>query len=220
MQYFLLSKSSSHSHKVSHYVVLTLCALFLFSGCRSAYKNLQHSDADVNCIKQFAPQFTTTLYSAYVDVTKYHLSGILFFKLMPDSSTRVLFTNEMGVKFFDFSFAKNGDFTKHYILDKMDKKVVVKALRNDLQLVLLHPDLDKAKSLKDSTYNYVAVPTPKGNNYYITRDCEELVRIEKSSKRKSVVDVHMLNYTNGVPDSINIQHRNFKFTIALKRIER
>ena len=73
---------------------------------RSHYKHLKHANSDVNCIKHFAPRFTTTLYSATVDVTRHHFSGILFFKVMPDSSTRVVFTNEMGVKFFDFAFTK------------------------------------------------------------------------------------------------------------------
>jgi len=35
-----------------------------------------------------------------------------------------------------------------------------------------------------------------------------------------VVEVQMLDYKNGVPDSINIDHKNFKFNIALKRIEK
>lgn len=174
----------------------------------------------MGCIRQFAPAFENTLYSAYVDVTKHHFSGIVFFKRMPDSSMRIVFTNEMGVKFFDFAFAKDGAFTKYYMMDKLDKKVIVTALKNDMELVLLHPDLADAHMLKDSAYNYVAVPTPKGNNYYITDHCTRLVRIEKSSKRKPVVQVQMMNYKAGVPDSINIQHLNFKFNIALKRTER
>ena len=194
--------------------------LVSFTACTSAYKNLRSADGDVHCIKAFTPKFDNTLYSAYIDVTKHHLSGLLFFKRMPDSSMRIVFTNEMGVKFFDFAFTKDGQFIKYYILHKLDKKAIVKALRNDMRLVLLHPDLSNAKSLKDTTYSYIAVPNHKGNDYYITDHCEKLARIEKASKRKAVVAVQMLDYKNGIPDSINIQHKNFKFTIALKRVER
>ena len=198
--------------------LLLLC--FLATGCRSVYNNLQRGEGDVNCIKAFTPNFTNTLYSAYIDVTKHHFSGILFFKHMPDSSMRIVFTNEMGVKFFDFAFTKDGSFIRYYVLSKMDKKAVVKALQNDLQLVLLHPDLSKASVLKDSAYSYIKVPTKKGNNYYITQGCKKLIRIEKASKRKPVVAVQMLNYKDGIPDSINIEHKNFKFNIALKHTER
>ncbi len=217
MRYFRLNKTlrPKGNHPIIRGLLLFYFCMLL--SCRSVYKNLQHSDVDVNCIKTFTPAFTNTLYSAYIDVTKHHFSGILFFKLMPDSSMRVVFTNEMGVKFFDFAFSKDGKFTKYYVLHKLNKKVVIKALRNDMELVLLHPDLSKAKMFKDSVYNYTAVPTKTGHNYYITDHCKELVRIEKASKRKPVVEVRMFNYTAGIPDSINIRHRNFKFNIALKK---
>jgi len=127
----------------------------------------------------------------------------------------------MGVKFFDFAFDKNGVFTKHYIMSKLDRKVIVTALKNDLELVLLRQDLSRAKMLGDTGNNYIAIPAAKGNNYYITTPgCTKLLRIEKASKRKAVVDVSMMDYNNGIPDSINIAHKNFKFTIALKKTER
>jgi len=133
---------------------------------------------------------------------------------------RILFTNEIGVKFFDFAFTKDNQFIKYYVLSKMDKKVVVNALKNDLRLALLRPDLSEAKIYKDSAYTYITTRDKSGNDHYITEDCKKLVRIEKASKRKPVVVVQMLNYINGVPDSIDVQHKNFKFHISLKRVER
>ncbi|WP_217604081.1 hypothetical protein [Chitinophaga sp. GbtcB8] len=199
---------------------LLVCVL-LFSSCTSVYRGLQRSNGDVNCIRQFQPQFTNTLYSTQVDVLKHHLSGLLFFKKMPDSSLRVVFANEMGFKFFDFEFTKDSGFVKHYMLPKMDKKVIVKTLRNDFELVLLRAGLEKATVLQDSGYHYIAVPTAKGNNYYITDTaCTRLERIEKSSKRKPVVKVWMRHYEQGVPDTILIQHQNFKFNISLQRVQK
>jgi len=200
--------------------VAVMLFTFVFWGCKSEYRYLKPAAGDVHCIEKFTPRFENTLYTAYIDVTKHHLSGLLFFKRMPDSSMRVVFTNEMGVKFFDFEFAKDGAFTKHYILSKLDKKVIVTALRNDMELVLLRPGLKDAYMQKDVVYSYITVPSGKGNNYYITDECSKLVRIEKASKRKAVVTVSMLNYKEGVPDSIGITHNNFKFNIALKRTER
>ena len=51
------------------------------------------------------PKFSTTLYRTQIDVVGKHLSGLLFFKKLPDESFRVVFTNEMGLNFFDFHFA-------------------------------------------------------------------------------------------------------------------
>ncbi|QHS62675.1 hypothetical protein [Chitinophaga agri] len=199
----------------------SILAMGLLSGCSSAYKHLQPATADAACITQFRPQFRNTLYSTQVDVLKHHLSGLLFFKQMPDSSLRVVFANEMGFKFFDFEFTKDGGFVKHYMLPKMDKKAVVKTLRGDFELVLLRPDLAKAHVMQDSGYHYTVVPTEKGNNYYITdAACERLDRIEKSSKRKPVVKVWMEHYAAGVPDTINVRHQGFKFNISLQRVQK
>lgn len=193
----------------------------MLTGCTSMYKGLQRTTGEPSCITQFRPRFVNTLYSAQVDVLSHHLSGLLFFKQMPDSSLRVVFANEMGFKFFDFEFARDGGFVKHYMMPKMDKKPVVKALRNDFELVLIRAGLGDAYVLQDSSYRYVAVPTPKGNNYYITDTaCTRLERIEKSSRRKPVVKVWMHDYKEGVPDTIRIQHQNFKFNISLQRVQK
>jgi hypothetical protein len=193
----------------------------LLTGCTSVYKGLQRTEADAGCIQQFKPQFSNTLYSTQVDILKHHLSGLLFFKQMPDSSLRVVFANEMGFKFFDFEFTKDSGFVKHYMMPKMDKKPVVKALQNDFELVLMRAGLQQAVVLRDSNYHYVAIPAPKGNNYYITDTaCTRLERIEKSSRRKPVVKVWMQSYREGVPDTIRIQHQNFKFNISLQRVQK
>lgn len=196
-----------------------LCALL--TGCTSVYKGLQRTEGNVDCIRQFSPAFDATLYSTQVNILKHHLSGLLFFKQMPDSSLRVVFANEMGFKFFDFEFDKQGNFTKHYLLPKMDKKAVVTTLRQDFELVLLRPDLRQAHVATDSRYRYTVVPTAKGDNYYITDTaCTQLVRIEKSSPRKPVVKVWMEHYTQGTPDTIRIEHQNFRFNISLQKTKR
>ena len=41
----------------------------------------------------------------HFNVVGNHLSGLLLIKKMPDSSTRMVFSNEMGLGFFDFEFA-------------------------------------------------------------------------------------------------------------------
>lgn len=198
-----------------------LLLLTAVAGCTSAYRGLQRAEGQADCIRQFRPQFVNTLYRTQVNVLKQHLSGLLFFKQMPDSSLRVVFSNEMGFKFFDLEFTNNGGFVKHYMMPKMDKAVVVNTLRRDFELVLLRPSLVQASVLQEGAYRYVAVPTAKGHNYYITDTaCTRLERIEKASVRKPVVKVWMQHYRNGVPDSIRIEHQNFRFNISLQRVEK
>ena len=204
-----------------HYLLLSSC-LLIFIGCSPAYKQMQAATANVNTLLKFKPAFNVALYSAQVDVVGNHLSGLLLIKKMPDSSTRMVFSNGMGFKLFDFEFAADGDFKVHSVIKQMNKKAVLKTLRKDFELILMKSLESHAVSIhKKNELLYYVFPQSKGYTYYIT-DCigNNLVRMERASKRKTIVEAIMKNYTNGIPDTIGISHKTFHFTIGLKRIER
>jgi len=190
--------------------------------CSSAYKKMQKIPGDAGCVQKFKPQFQGAVYNTKVDVVGNHLSGLLVIKTMPDSSIRMVFSNQMGFKFFDFEFSRDSGFKVHYILKQMDKKAVITTLRKDFELVLMyHTPIADAYLLKNKTDFYYAFPQEKGINYYITDSaCTELKGLERASKRKAVVQAIMLDYSNGLPDSIGITHKNFNFTIGLKLLKK
>ncbi|RYY10647.1 MAG: hypothetical protein EOO04_36555 [Chitinophagaceae bacterium] len=183
---------------------------------------------DPSCVQKFKPAFTSTLYNTQVNVVGRHLSGLLLFKQMPDSSMRVVFSSEMGVKFFDFEFGKDGGFTVHQVMKQLDKPSVINTLRSDFELLMMRNlPIDSAVVRKDSVLTWVGFPAafkngrPKETHYYITdKQCGQLVRIENAMKRKPKVLILMDNYHNGVPDTIGITHKNFNFDIGLKYIQR
>lgn len=203
------------------YLLLGSC-LFILGSCSSVYKNLQPATGDINYIEKFKPDFKVALYKAEIAVTGHHLSGLLLIKTFPDSSIRIVFSNEMGPKFFDFEFKPNGDFNVYYIIKQMDKGPVIKTLKKDFDLILLRERNAKAAYLlKDSNSLYYIFPKQKGTYCYITDfGGTELKIMEISSPHKPIVQAIMKNYNNGIPDTISIEHKNFNFTIALKRIER
>jgi hypothetical protein len=183
---------------------------------------MQSANADINTLQKFKPAFTVALYNTTVDVVGNHLSGLLLIKKMPDSSTRMVFSNEMGVGFFDFEFKPDGDFKVYSIMKKLNKKSVIKTLQHDFELILMN-NLDNSKAVvktKDGL-TYFIFPQGKGFNYYITSaNGSELVRMERASNKKTIVEAVMKNYINGIPDTIGISHKTFEFNIGLKRIER
>ncbi len=202
--------------------LLFISCLFVLQSCSSLYSNLQKTQTDINCLQKFKPEFGSALYSAKIDVIGKHLSGLVIIKKMPDSSIRIVFSNEMGFTFFDFEFQQDGNFIVHSIIKQMDKKAVKKTLRKDFELIMMN-DLENKTSYsrKDSSLVYIAFPQTKGTYYYITNmDCSELVKMQRASNSKAVVEAIMKNYVNGIPDTIGISHKNFNFDIGLKRIER
>ncbi|MEJ0101949.1 MAG: hypothetical protein WDO19_05035 [Bacteroidota bacterium] len=200
------------------YLLSISCLLWLFS-CSAPYKKLQKSNEDVSCVQSFRPVFTTGLYNTQVNVVGKHLSGLLIIKTMPDSSIRIVFSNEAGFKFFDFGFAGN-NFTVYYIYKDMNKKPVIKTLRKDFQLVLMNNLAVKdAYILKKGSLSYYTFPEGKDHYYYITDSaCHNLVRMERGSSKKPVMTAIAQHFNQGMPDTIGITHTNFNFEIGLKRI--
>lgn len=203
------------------FLLLSSCLLF-FVGCAAVHKQMQPVNADISKLQKFRPAFTVALYNTKVDVVGNHLSGLLLIKKMPDSSLRMVFSNEMGFKFFDFEFSADGNFKVYSIVKQMNKRSVLKTLRKDFELILMDRlDSSTASTRINNGLLYHIFPQSKGFNYYITDSTgHELVRLERASKRKTVVEAIMQNYINGIPDTIGISHKTFDFTIGLKRIER
>ena len=194
----------------------------MFLGCSPVHKQMQNASADIKPLQKFKPAFTVALYNATVDVVGNHLSGLLLIKKMPDSSIRMVFSNEMGLTFFDFEFAADGKFKVYSIIKKMNKKSVIKTLQHDFELVLMNNlDTSKATVKTENGLIYFIFPQNKGYNNYITNTAgDELVRMERASGKKVIVETVMKNYSKGIPDTIGISHKTFEFNIGLKRIER
>ncbi|HMG07219.1 MAG TPA: hypothetical protein VK609_01855 [Mucilaginibacter sp.] len=204
------------------FLLLSSCLLILVS-CSSVYKNLKPTGGDVDDIKKFAPNFTNVLYKTEVDVIGgHHLSGLLLIKTLPDKSVRMVFSNEMGFKFFDFEFKSDGGFMVYYIIKQMDKRPVIITLQKDFELVMIRKrNSETAYMRKDDHYLYYVFPQEKGANYYVTNlQGTELIRMERSSDRKPVMQAIMNNIHNDIPDTIGISHKNFKFNIGLKLLKR
>ncbi|WP_413670634.1 hypothetical protein ACEN9X_12245 [Mucilaginibacter sp. Mucisp86] len=206
----------------TRFLLLSSC-LFILAGCSSVYKSLKPAEGNVREIKKFAPDFTNVLYKTEVDVIGgHHLSGLLLIKTLPDKSVRMVFSNEMGFKFFDFEFKPDGGFKVYYIIKQMDKRPVIITLQKDFELVMMRRQNPETGYMRqDDSFLYYVFPQEKGANYYITNKAgTELIRMERSSDRKPVVQAIMHNFHDGIPDTIGISHKNFKFNIGLKRLKR
>ncbi len=194
--------------------------LFFMVSCAPIYKKMMRSTVSAAVLKKFMPRFTVALYHTQVNVMGNHLSGLLLIKKMPDSSTRLVFSNEMGFKFFDFEFDTAGKFKVYSIIKQLDKKPVVITLKKDFELLLMQqPDSAIVDVRQNKGLVYFIYPQTKGWYYYITdSSLNKLLRLQRVSKTKIVVTASMQNYSNGMPDTIAIVHNNFNFTIDLKRI--
>jgi hypothetical protein len=174
-----------------------------------------------NCIQQFKPDFNKVIYKTAADAGDIHVSGLLLIKSMPDSSTRIVLTNEMGFTYFDFGFLTGNRFVIYQITPKMNRKYLLKTLRKDFELILFRNlDSNNYYIKKDSSLIYHGFLQSGGINYYITDSrCLHLVKMERASKKKAVTEARFSeNIYGNTPDSILIRHLNYNFTISLNKI--
>jgi hypothetical protein len=177
-------------------------------------------DTDLDCFKKFKPVFSRAVYRTSADVVGKHISGLLVVKLMPDSSTRFVFSNEVGFSFFDIGFLPDNQFRVFSIMPQMNRKSVVETLQKDFGLIMFrNTEAKNYFSLKDGNEIYHGIAQSKGANYYITdTNCTRLIRMQRASDKKAIVVAWMDSHPDREPDSILIRHLNFNFTISLKKI--
>jgi hypothetical protein len=196
------------------------CVLFQ---CKSEYGALVPATYDQGCASRTLPKLgPSSLYKASIDVTGHHLSGLLVIKAMPDSTWRVVFTNEAGVTFIDLGFQRDGSHTVHHVIRQLDRKPVLTTLQKDFSLIIGIPfQQGQASRFTTGEEVYFGVRQKKESYYFITRkDCASLQRMERGSDRKRVVSIDVPGTGYPTPSQLVLQHHTFDMQIKLNRIER
>lgn len=191
-------------------------------GCSTPYKSLQKS-TETKCTALHFTQFEILKYRATIDVVGKHLSGILIFKTMPDSSIRTVFINEMGSTFFDFTYYKSSTVV-NAVIENLNKKAVLKTLKKDIGMLLLKGIFTSTKpnSLTSNTEYYTQFFLQKGSVFYITNKTTcQTNNIENWGKHKKIISIYNSQFTQpaSLADSIFIKHHTVNFTILLKKME-
>jgi len=212
------------------FLYVSLC--FLLAACsRHAYKDQEEITLSQSyTADDLKPSFNRELYRCAVDgkfaLKKFHLSGILYFRNLSDTATRVVFQSEMGSTFFDFGWDRNDSFTVYSIIGQMDKPALIKTLRKDFELLLAR-NIDPVPSgvyrfYKDARANYVRFELGKGFVHYITNMERKVTGIENADERQKVVVMEYGDPTplQQLPEQLSIRHLKAGFTIDLKKISK
>jgi hypothetical protein len=191
------------------------------SGCTSYYKTLVSTEASQECNPEFRPAaLPTNLYHASVDVVGKHIGGLLFIKEMPDSSRRLVFTNQAGLTFFDFEFDKHGKFSVKRIIDDLDRKSVVSLLQKDFELLMGYSFRRSLQTWRHNDETYYGFTDGSTKSYFTVINCSMIGRLETGSRRKRIVSITMDGNPPDKHDTIVITHFTFPMTINLKKIEK
>jgi hypothetical protein len=119
---------------------------------------------------------------------------------MPEHTFRIVFTNELGMKFFDLEIGPKESIV-HFCYPSLNRKSLLKLLANDFRLLLFPRDpVMRMKELRsgDPSQKRFAVTSRKGSFYYLyDRESGKIIRIRTSRTIMGKTDL-LLEYNNSL----------------------
>ncbi len=155
------------------------------------------------------------VYKAKLDIYGRYFGGILIIKKLGPEKHRVVFTTEFGSKLFDFLF-EGETFTKNFMLEEMDKNIVVNTLRKDFEILLSETAKVQQQYVSEEVEVYKTRDENRFNFYFFENENGILKKIVNTSKSKEKVIVSFDSQNVSIADKIEINHSNIKLKISLE----
>ena len=172
----------------------------------------------------FNPVFDTSfrkgLYKATMDIGKRHISGLVYIKKINDSTFRMLFNNEIGMKFFDLEISRL-QFIIHSCYPSLDRKELMSILKYDLRMLFFLSR--KVKMVKqeptDSTdQDLYRIKSDLGTWRCFVTDEKNISRIESEGKMMRKTRINLNKHPRENNRQIVIMNPAIGLTIRLKMI--
>ncbi|EGV42896.1 hypothetical protein BZARG_2029 [Bizionia argentinensis JUB59] len=197
---------------------LIISCFFLIVNCASYPKKqeliLQNTTLNTITNSYFSDVNQDYVYKAAIDVYDNHFGGLLIVKKIDQGNHRVVFTSEMGKKLFDFSITKT-DFKVNYILEQLDKKLLINILKRDFTALVQENSLvNKSFTIENNQVFQTSILNKK-HYYYVSKQLNKIVR---TGSLKEKVQFLFSDISNNIAHNISIIHSNIKLEITLKSI--
>ncbi|MCK0130969.1 hypothetical protein MWU59_05575 [Flavobacteriaceae bacterium F08102] len=166
------------------------------------------------------PYFTSDkaeyVYKMAIDAYGKSVGGVLVIKKLGLEHYRLALMTEFGSTLLDMELF-DGDFTMHKVSDELNKKVILKTLKSDFNLLLKQRYKPTKVFEQDEGLLYQA-SSKKGFTFLRFDSFGELFEIVQSGKVKEKVFITFLETTGKEANRILIDHANRKLSIVLKKI--
>ena len=197
------------------YKLIIILTLFLHSCMITDFKQVSN---DFEYKKILSDTLNSYVYRARIKLYDKDFSGLIIIK-PKKKKHRIVFLNEIGMKFFDFEISNNSYKTYH-IFQAMNKKMLIKLLVNDFRLILMTDINNKSKFLIEKKTGKYAIKPKNVKEYYLF-DNNPLLPF--SANRYSIIRKNVFlnyeDYTNNIPHHIKIKHKNINFEMNLTFIK-
>ncbi len=158
------------------------------------------------------------LYRTQFKLYNNDFSGLIIIKPQ-NTGHRIIFINEIGMKFFDIELIENS-YSVHHIFDPMNKKMFIKLLVGDFNFILMNDIKNNYQLMRKKQSDYPAIILKKDKEVYIF---DKNTLLPDSAFKYSIFRKNVfLNYSdfkNEIPKHIKIKHKNIKFEMNLTFIK-
>jgi len=131
--------------------------------------------------RPFSTPGTELLYKAQIDISKNHFSGLFAIRIFPNETYRVVFLNELGMKFFDLETGSNG-LIVHHCFDVFRRTAILNVLEETVNtLFLTGKPFEKGDALITHSGDYTVYPVALGGKKFcfVSNSSGNLERIVK-----------------------------------------
>jgi len=201
-----------------------LIILFCINGCSfGLMEGYQKTEQfSIEPVSWFKTDSDHLLMNTTIDVMKNHFSGLMVIKSLTNGGYRVVFITEVGLKIFDMEFVPGERVKVYYLMDALNKKIIIKTLSADLRLLLIQPQEDEKPVLYDSPsgQKMARYKHKRKKDYYeisaLTGKPVQAYQVSVTSK-KARIDYYS---RDGVRiDSVNIVHYHVNLQIGMHLIK-
>lgn len=163
--------------------------------------------------KMFSDHSKSYIYRANMTIYNNELSGMFVIKPQ-ENSHRIVFINEIGMKFFDIEIFEDSS-SVHQIFEPINKELFKKLLISDFKFIIMNFPAN-VNYYKDSDSNYIALkPKKEKTIYLIHRQTGLPENAYKYSLIRKNTFLTYCDYVGTIPYTINLNHKNIKFSIFL-----
>lgn len=176
--------------------------------------NVFSPSSDVIQNSYFSDPQQDYIYKSKIDAFSKNFGGIFIIKKLASQHHRIVFTTEFGAKIFDFEFIQQ-DFKVNYIVEALDKKILINTLKKDFQL-LVNESISINQAFENKTSIIYQTSSKKPYLFYcFSKTNHHLEKIITANHRKEKVNISF----NDLAKQIIIEHKNIPLKIALERLK-
>ncbi|PLX03979.1 MAG: hypothetical protein C0594_09755 [Marinilabiliales bacterium] len=174
-------------------------------------------------ISVFPQNDSSYLFKTKIWLLGKYFSGLMAVKKVDSDSYRMVFMNEMGIKFFDLEFFENKTeepFVVHYCMEIFNRDIIIRTIKKDMHALffLVGPKVAKHYSTKKNE-GIFRLKLHGDQYYYYLNSNQQIVKIERMGFPYKKAEIFVEEYDHLAPESITIDHRRINFRMELRLLK-